>query len=153
MKNQDQAQVIPKLEDVTVLLIEDDEIDVMGIKRALGQFSMDNLVVTAADGIEALEKLRDGSSVPRPYLILLDLNMPRMNGLEFLQQTRQDPHLQDSLVFVLTTSSAKKDKDMAYRHNIAGYIVKDRKGGSFNSTINMLKQFTNVVDFPEAPAA
>src|SRR4051812_8809100 len=110
---------------VTILLVDDDEVDIMGVKRAFRSSNLENNIVIAANGLEALEKLRDGQSVPHPYLILLDLNMPRMNGIEFLEETRGDPGLSSAVIFVLTTSGAAEDKRQAYARNIAGYIVKD----------------------------
>ena len=93
-----------KYNEVAILLIEDDDVDAMGVRRALKALKIINPLFRAKDGVEAFEMLRGDTPVPRPFLILLDLNMPRMNGLEFLTQLRQDPKLQDSIVFVLTTS-------------------------------------------------
>lgn len=133
--------------EVTVLLVDDDEIDVMGVQRAFQKARIMNPVVTAADGMDALEKLRNGS-VKKPYLILLDINMPRMNGLEFLDEIRRDSSLMDSIVFVLTTSNAEKDKCMAYKHNIAAYIIKENVGQDFLNALSLIESYWKIVEFP-----
>ena len=95
--------------EVNILLVEDDEVDVMAVKRALKTLKIANPFFRAADGIEALEMLRGTGGkkqLPSPYIVLLDLNMPRMDGLEFLDELRQDPALHRSVVFVMTTSAA-----------------------------------------------
>ena len=139
----------PKNKDgVTILLVEDDEVDVMGVERAFKQSNLNHAIIVAPDGQEALKKLRDGKSVPHPYLMLLDLNMPRMNGLEFLAEIRQDPELHNAIVFVLTTSSDSGDKQKAYQHNIAGYIVKGLFGESFINTAGLLDLYTQINEFP-----
>ncbi|MBU0800346.1 MAG: response regulator [Alphaproteobacteria bacterium] len=132
---------------ITVLLVDDDNIDVMGIKRAFDKLKIKNPIVVARDGVEALEKLRNGE-VPRPYLILLDLNMPRMNGIEFLDVLREDKELRDSIVFILTTSKAEQDKWSAYQRNIAGYIVKENVGKEFLDAISLLDMYWRIVEMP-----
>ena len=91
--------------------------------------------------------LRAGQ-VPRPYIILLDLNMPRMGGLEFLKEVRADPGLSDSVVFVLTTSDDDADRCQAYRQHIAGYCVKSRVGADFLELTGLLKAYWRVVELP-----
>lgn len=137
-----------KLEDISVLLVEDNMVDVMGIKRAFSQAKLNNPIVVASDGREALDKLRDGNSISKPYLILLDLNMPRMNGIEFLKEIRNDPALRSTVVFVLTTSSAAEDRNKAYGYNVAGYIVKGRAESSFINTAELFEYYTKVVELP-----
>lgn len=131
----------------TVLLVDDDEIDIMGVKREFKRSNLENPVVVASNGLEALEKLRNGS-VPYPRMILLDLNMPKMNGIEFLKEARRDPELKETIIFVLTTSNAEEDKRAAYAHNIAGYIVKDRSSGGFVDAADLLDKYSRVVEFP-----
>jgi len=134
--------------DVTVLLVDDDEIDVMGVKRAFTQSDLKNKIVVASDGRQALDILRDGSSVNRPYMMLLDLNMPRMNGIELLENMRSDPALKDAIVFVLTTSRAREDRQKAYDHNVAGYIVKGEVREGYLDAVGLLKHYSDVVQFP-----
>ena len=134
--------------DVTVLLVDDDDVDVMGVRRAFEKAKIGNTIIVARDGLDALEKLR-AQTVNRPYLILLDLNMPRMNGMEFLDEIRKDGTLKDSVIFVLTTSTAEQDIWQAYQRNIAGYIVKENVGEEFLSAISLLDMYWRIVEFPE----
>ncbi len=133
---------------INVLLVEDDQIDVMGVQRAFKSVEFVNPVIVAGNGLEALEKLRDNKSVPRPFLILLDLNMPRMGGHEFLAELRKDKDLHDSIVFVLTTSKADEDKFRAYQHNVAGYLVKGKVGDGFMDAVKLLDSYWRLVEFP-----
>jgi CheY-like chemotaxis protein len=132
--------------DVTLLLVDDDDVDVMGIKRALKKLQITNPVVRARDGIEGLAKLRECSDSHKPYLVLLDLNLPRMNGLEVLAEIRKDPELASAVVFVLTTSKAEEDKAIAYKHNIAGYIIKSQVGDGVVRAMEMLRGYWRVVE-------
>ena len=145
-----------KHQDVTILLVEDDEVDVRAIRRGLEKQKISNPLIPATDGIEALQLLRgEGgrTKVPRPYLILLDLNMPRMNGIQFLQELRKDPRLTDSIVFVLTTSAAEEDQVAAYKEHIAGYLVKAEAGENFLKAIQLLDKFVITVQFPSGQVA
>jgi CheY-like chemotaxis protein len=135
----------------TVLLVDDDEIDCETVQRAFRKLQLSNPITVAQDGVEALEILRTPENgVPRPYLILLDLNMPRMGGLEFLEELRRDELLHDSIVFVLTTSDAERDKRAAYEHHVAGYMVKSNLGDGFADLARVLGQYTQTVEFPPA---
>ncbi len=133
--------------EITLLLIEDDDIDAMAIRRALGKASIGNNLVRACDGLEALEMLRN-NAVPSPFIILLDLQMPRLGGLEFLEEIRKDPKLDKSVVFVLTTSKSDEDITASYKKNIAGYFVKDQVGEEFLDIVKMLKGYWKIVLFP-----
>lgn len=133
---------------VTILLVDDNEVDVMGVQRAFKQSELKNDIVVAANGVEALTWLRDDPTNQKPYLVLLDLNMPRMNGLEFLKEVRNDKDLKKSVVFVLTTSSVPEDRNSAYDHNIAGYIVKGKTQGGFVDAVELLNKYTNLCELP-----
>jgi CheY-like chemotaxis protein len=142
-----------KESEVSILIVDDDEIDARAVERALRQQRIVNPVYTATDGREGLAMLRgdDGRpQVPRPYLILLDLNMPRMNGLQFLKELRRDSRLTDSIVFVLTTSRADEDKTAAYSQHVAGYLQKPDTGSGFLRAVQMLERFVLSVQFPPA---
>ncbi len=141
-------EVIPEARAVTLFLIEDDDIDAVGVARALKRRRIANPMVRARDGVEALELMRAGK-VPRPYLILLDFNMPRMGGLEFIQTLRDEPGLSDSVVFVLTTSKSDEDMTAAYRSHIAGHIVKSEIGNSFYDLVQMLDAYWQIVELPK----
>jgi CheY-like chemotaxis protein len=134
-------------ETVSILLVEDDDVDAMGVQRAFRKLKVANPLVRARDGVEGLEMLRN-KTVKKPFLILLDLNMPRMNGLEMLAELRKDPELTDSIVFVLTTSQDDVDKMSAYKAHIAGYIVKSNVGSGFNELIQLLDHYWRVVEIP-----
>src|SRR5262245_50977634 len=111
--------------NVSILLVDDDRVDVLAVKTALEENNIANPVYVAEDGVKALELLRarggpQDAPIPQPFLILLDLNMPRMNGIEFLKSLRSDPALRSSIVFVLTTSNDDRDRVAAYELNVAG---------------------------------
>ncbi len=136
---------------VTFLLVEDDEVDVKAIKRSLDELRIANPLVVARDGREALEYLRGQNGrdkVESPFLILLDLNMPRMNGLEFLAELRGDRELNTSVVFVLTTSRDERDRLSAYEKHVAGYIVKSNVADSFAEAMKLIDHYWRVVEFP-----
>lgn len=137
---------------VNLLLVEDDEVDVQGFKRAFAKSRIGNPITVARDGIEALEILRGENGqakLAKPHLILLDLNMPRMNGLEFLEAIRADEDLKASVVFMITTSKAEEDKARAYEKNVAGYIVKQDPANTFMKAVALLEHYWKIVEFPE----
>ena len=137
---------------VNLLLVDDDEVDVQGLKRAFMKSRIGNPIVVARDGIEALEVLRGQNGkekLPKPHLILLDLNMPRMNGIEFLEAIRADEDLKTAVVFMVTTSKAEEDKARAYGHHVAGYIVKQDPANTFMQAVSMLEHFWKIVEFPK----
>ena len=138
--------------EVNILLVEDDEVDVMTVQRALKELKIANPLFLAKDGIEALEILRGlngNKKIPRPFVILLDLNMPRMGGLEFLDELRSDAEFRRSIVFVMTTSAAEEDRVRAYNKCIAGYVLKHKAAHSFLDAMNMLEHYWRVIEFPE----
>ncbi len=141
---------------VTVLLVEDNEIDREGVRRAFAKHKIANPIIDAVDGIDALAILRgqgDRPPLPRPFLILLDINMPRMNGVEFLSGLRADDQLHDSTVFVLTTSKSEEDIVAAYDFNIAGYLIKSEVGQGFINVVQLLDHYWRVVEFPRGRTA
>lgn len=133
---------------LNILLVEDDEVDVMNVKRAFAKNHITNPLFTAGNGIEALEKLRSGEVPKGRRLILLDLNMPRMNGLEFLREVRRDPELCATPVVVLTTSNDDRDKIDAYNLNVAGYLVKPVTFANFCEAMVALNKYWSLVELP-----
>ena len=136
---------------VTLMIVDDDSIDIMTVKRTLRRMDFAQGAVEARNGIEALARLRgtDGyARLRQPVLVLLDLNMPRMNGLEFLDEIRADDALRGLLVFVMTTSAAEEDRQKAYDRNIAGYILKHGAGARFHNAMSMIRQYCDAVEFP-----
>lgn len=126
---------------ITLLLVDDDDVDIMSICRALTAKGIENPLVVAHDGVEALECLRGENGRERvepPFIILLDLNMPRMDGIEFLGELRSDPALRHSVVYVLTTSSAQNDRLKAHAHNVDGFITKGASQDVVNDVIDLL---------------
>ncbi|AGS39722.1 MULTISPECIES: response regulator [Cycloclasticus] len=134
--------------DVTLLLVEDDDIDAMTIERGFLKQRIANPIVRAYDGIEALELLRS-NKVSRPLIILLDLQMPRMGGIEFLKQLRADETLSDLVVFVLTTSKSEEDMLSSYKQHIAGYFIKGDSGEKFLDIVNVLDSYWKIVQLPK----
>jgi CheY-like chemotaxis protein len=136
---------------VQVLLVEDNEVDREGVRRAFAQHKIANPLHVAVDGLDALDVLRGTNGktpLPRPYLILLDINLPRMTGIELLHELRTDEKLHDSVVFVLTTSKNDEDKMAAYEANVAGYIVKSDVGAGFIRLVSLLDCYWRVVELP-----
>lgn len=134
-----------------ILLVDDDDIDVMNVQRAFKRNNILNPLYIARDGLEALEMLRADGAVAVPKerrLVLLDLNMPRMNGLEFLRELREDPELRYLTVIVLTTSDDERDKVEAYNLNVAGYIIKPVTFLAFVEAIAALNKYWTINELP-----
>jgi CheY-like chemotaxis protein len=134
-----------------LLHVEDDDLCIMGLVRAFKMAKIANPISFAHDGIDALDMLRGTNGrdrLPRPYLILLDLNMPRMGGIELLKELRKDEDLKKSIVFVMTTSGADEDKVKAYNLGVAGYILKTNPANAFLEATALLDTYWRVVEFP-----
>jgi CheY-like chemotaxis protein len=135
---------------MSILLVEDDEVDIMNVKRAFKKNNISNQIIVAHNGIEALEILRaPASSVPKPKIALLDLNMPKMGGIEFLKEIRQDSNLHALSVFVMTTSNEDADKIEAFNLNVAGYILKPLSMDRFIAAVSALNNYWTLCEYPE----
>jgi CheY-like chemotaxis protein len=137
---------------LNILLVDDDDIDVMNVRRAFKKNNILNPLSVASNGLEALALLRgeDGRE-PLPKerrLILLDLNMPKMNGIEFLRELRADPKLSTITVIVLTTSDDERDKVEAYKLNVAGYILKPVTFMAFVEAMATLNKYWSINELP-----
>ncbi|MBC8088224.1 MAG: response regulator [Phycisphaerae bacterium] len=133
---------------LNILLVDDDDIDVMNVRRAFDKGRIANPLFIANDGEEALEMLR-GSEFPRERrLVLLDINMPRMSGIEFLRIVRADPALKGLVVVVLTTSDDERDRLEAFELNVAGYLLKPVTLTAFIETMAALQKYWQLVEFP-----
>ena len=136
---------------VRLLHIEDDDLCLMGLNRAFKAAKIANPVSFAHDGVEALEMLQGTNGrprLPRPFLILLDLNMPRMDGIEFLKELRKDEDLKRSIVFIMTTSDADEDKVKVYKLGVAGYILKSNPANAFLEATLLFNTYWRVVELP-----
>lgn len=132
---------------IHILLVEDDEVDIMNVKRAFKKNKINNPLHVARNGLEGLDMLRGNGAGnipkldPLPKIVLLDLNMPKMNGLEFLKEIREDDALKTISVFVMTTSDEESDKFTAYNLNVAGYIIKPLSFERFVTAISILDHY------------
>ncbi|MDB4943284.1 MAG: hypothetical protein JWP97_2818 [Labilithrix sp.] len=133
---------------LNILLVDDDSVDVLNVKRAFTKANIANPLFVAGNGLEALELLRSGSVPEHNRLVLLDLNMPKMNGIEFLQELRKDPALATTSVVVLTTSNEERDKIDAYRLNVAGYLLKPVTFVNFVDVMATLNKYWSLVELP-----
>ena len=137
--------------DISVLLVEDDDVAAEAVRRSLSRSGVHFPVVWVEDAREALVVLRGQSAraiVERPRIVLLDLNMPGMSGIEFLSALRADRALRDEVVFVFTTSEAEEDRSRAYREQIAGYMVKSAVGPQFGKLAGLLLAYREAVCLP-----
>ncbi|MEW7971907.1 MAG: response regulator [Candidatus Thiodiazotropha endolucinida] len=125
--------------DETILLIEDDRVDIMTVQRALQKNNISNPLLIARTGLEALDMLRGTNGVkkinPLPALTLLDLNLPKMSGFEFLQELRNDPELDSLRIIVLTSSNEPKDRAAAFEFEVDDYIVKPHSFDEFTRAV------------------
>ncbi|WP_437929036.1 response regulator [Sorangium sp. So ce291] len=126
--------------------MEDNEADVIGVQRALRRTTMAFSLWTARDGIEALGLLRSGQVPARRRLVLLDLLMPKMNGIELLQHVRADPELKTIQVVVVTSSTSERDKAEAYRLNVAGYLLKPVDSAQFTEVMEALALYWSLTE-------
>lgn len=139
--------------DLKILLVEDDTGDAKAVLRAFRKVRISNTITRAADGIEALDILRGTGGKERiqpPFVLLADINMPRMNGIDLVRELRKDPELSGTAVFFLTTSRHDQDIDAAYGLNAAGYIVKETAGRDFLQLVEMVGRYWRIVEFPAA---
>lgn len=137
---------------LSILLVEDDSVDVMNVQRAFVKNNITNPLHIAFNGVEALNMLRGSNGKPKinpsPRIILLDINMPKMNGLEFLRELRNDAELKSLSVFVMTTSNDDQDKIEAYNLNVAGYILKPLSFEKFVNAVAVLNSYWKLCEQP-----
>ncbi len=139
LHHEPEAQLSAPGGPVHVMVVEDDEVELMALRRALKDARTPHVLTVAHDGLEALETLtRPGDA---PALIFLDLNMPRMNGLEFLDALRADPLHAAIDVVVVTTSAAKEDQRAAWAGHVVGYVVKSMQPGGLQLFASMVDGF------------
>lgn len=134
-----------------ILIVEDDDGDAKALKRGFKRAGLAASLSRARDGLEALDILRGDNGqdpLPKPHLILADLNMPRMNGIEFVSELRRDEKLSDTIVFFLSTSQREEDKKAAYNLKISGYILKSAIGKDCSQLIEMIEKYWKLVEMP-----
>lgn len=136
---------------INILLVEDDEVDIMNVQRAFKKNNIRNPLFIARNGHEALEVLRGTHpdvTISSPRLILLDINMPRMGGIEFLTELRKDNQLKSISVFMMTTSNEESDKVAAYDLNVAGYVLKPLSFEGFTNAVSILSHYWHLCEMP-----
>lgn len=135
----------------SIFVVDDDDIDAMAIERAYLKVDPNCMIYRAVDGIEAINMLTGENGavkIPEPNFILVDINMPRMNGIKFIKLVREHPQLKNSIIFVLTTSKNEADRNAAYDLRIAGYIVKDNIDSNYNKLVETLDNLCTLITFP-----
>jgi CheY-like chemotaxis protein len=137
-----------RISDKPILLVEDDLVDVMTVRRALKEINVTNSVVNSENGEEALIYLRNPDCA-KPCIILLDINMPIMNGIEFLQAVKNDVRLRRIPVVVLTTSGEQQDKVNSFELGAAGYIAKPVHYPQFVEVMRAFDAYWTISEVPE----
>jgi len=133
-----------------VVVVEDNDFDVKRIERGFQKLGQNRPIYRARDGVEALALLRgetEQAPPTQPLVILLDLNMPRMGGIEFLDELRQDENLRRLPVFVVTTSEFERDIELAHDRNVCGYIAKPRSSEEMAAILKTLSDFWQACQF------
>jgi len=130
-----------------ILLVEDDRVDAMTVKRAFDDVGITNELVHSINGEKALEYLKSKDN-KEPCVILLDLNMPRMNGIEFLEVVKADNDLKRIPVVVLTTSGNERDVNESFEHSVAGYIVKPADYEKFVEAMRTINLYWTLSESP-----
>lgn len=138
---------------IHLLLVEDDDLDVMNVHRALSQAPEVASITVARDGVEALMMLRAGEIGLDRLVVLVDLRMPRMSGLDMLKELRSDPRLKRVPTVVLTTSDDPHDREAAFCLGAAGYFVKPAAPSRFRQIMDALRSYWSVAEFAPPPFA
>ena len=135
-------------ESKPILLVEDDSVDVMTVKRGFKELAIPYSLVHLPNGEEALKYLKDKSN-EEPTLILLDLNMPRMSGIEFIRAVKADPALKHIPIVVLTTSKNERDVTMSFELGVAGYLVKPADYEQFREAMGVVSAYWSLSELPD----
>lgn len=138
-----------------ILLIEDDDFEAKAVVRGFRKAGLGSAITRAKDGIEALHLLRSSmtcAALGQHPILLVDLNLPRMDGIEFLTELRADPDLRQLVAFVLTTSKDERDVLAAYKLRVAGYVVKSLAGPNYCNLVALLQNHAATVQQPPPDA-
>ena len=139
------------IKTVSILLVEDNDLDAEKLQRILNRIGDQRAITRARDGIEALDILRDPARMPTPpFVIILDLNMPRMNGQEFLEEVRADAKLKGLPIVVLTTSDRRADIEQAYANQVSGYLTKPLDLEDTATMLQSICEFWGRCEFPHS---
>lgn len=130
-----------------ILLLEDDKVDAMTVTRALKEVNVKNKLIIVENGEEALEYLHNEKN-EKPCIILLDLNMPKMNGIEFLKIAKNEEGIKSIPVVVLTTSKADQDRLDTFKFSVAGYMIKPVNYMQFVDTVKTIKLYWTLSELP-----
>lgn len=131
---------------LNVLLVEDDEVDIVNFQRALKKNNITYRLQISRNGVEALELLSTNSEPPQ--IIILDINMPKMGGIELLRSIRQTDRLKRTIALVLTTSNEENDKIAAYELNVAGYFIKPLSFEEFTASLAIIHSYLQLCVLP-----
>ena len=145
-----QASEMKAAELVSLIVVDDDLGEVKAVRRSFAKARIGNPILHVMDGVEAIELL-NGPEAPEKFVMLVDLNMPRMNGIELVREIRSDPKLKKAVIFMLTTSDDQRDIAAAYDLNVAGYMVKFRVGEDFKELIDTLGCYWTLIELPSIP--
>ena len=129
------------------MLVEDDEVDRMTVRRAVRKLKIPNKLMTAENGEEALNMLRNSQDLP--WFILMDINMPRMSGIELLKQMKADERLKIVPIIMLTTSAQDEDRYESFTHSVAGYVIKPVEFQNFVQVIDTIHKYWLLVESPD----
>lgn len=139
-------------QSINLMLVDDDEVDIQDIQRTFQKNNINNPLHIATNGLDALNMLLGKAGEqklhPTPKIIILDINMPKMNGIEFMKTIRSNNKLKSLLIFILTTSNNEQDKIDAYNLNVAGYIIKPFQFSDFKEVVSALHHYWNLLEFP-----
>jgi CheY-like chemotaxis protein len=141
---------------LTLLLVEDDEVDAETVVRCISRGNIANPLRRARDGVEALDLLRGTNGAEKilgPVLLLVDIRMPRLDGIGLIQAIRADSALHRTVIFVLTTSDSDRDRMAAYDEHVAGYILKSNTHDEIVALTKMLELYLLIVVAPPVAAA
>ena len=138
------------MEKIKVMLVDDEEVDFINVKRAFKKNNLDHTLEYQSNGLDAIKHLRSiQNPIDLPQVVLLDINMPKMNGHEFLTEVRADTRLKHIVVYVLTTSSQNRDIDKAYQNQVSGYFIKPLDYEEFKLIVKKLDELWKVQRFPD----
>lgn len=137
---------------IIIIHVDDDDGDAKAVKRALSKANFVNETLRASDGHEALEMLRQRKFKTPNCILLVDINMPKMSGFEFIETMKKDESIGPMITFILSTSSAREDRQRAYELGVSGYITKSKAGNDFKRLVQLVEDYVQLVEMPQGGA-